>query len=123
MNIAYELNINLVIICPVLIILLEIDVGEFAFIIESLPIILLNINYIQECICFDLKIRRKRCIVVSRYRTPSQSVDEFEEFSNQINLTMESVTQKNPFLTVAISNFNVRSLKWWTDDKLKKVLK
>ena len=30
---------------------------------------------------------------------------------------MESITQKNPFLTVVIGDFNGRSSKWWTDDK------
>ena len=30
---------------------------------------------------------------------------------------MESITQKNPFLTVVIGNFNARSSKWWTDEK------
>ena len=30
---------------------------------------------------------------------------------------MESITQKNPFLTVVIGDFNARSSKWWTDDK------
>ena len=30
---------------------------------------------------------------------------------------MESITQENPFLTVAIGDFNARSLNWWTDDK------
>ena len=30
---------------------------------------------------------------------------------------MESITQKNPFLTVVVGDFNARSSKWWTDEK------
>ena len=30
---------------------------------------------------------------------------------------MESITQKNPFLTVVIGDFNSRSSEWWTNDK------
>ena len=30
---------------------------------------------------------------------------------------MGSTTQKNPFLTVVIGDFNATSSKWWTDDK------
>ena len=30
---------------------------------------------------------------------------------------MESITQKNPFLTVVIGDFNAKSSKWWIDDK------
>ena len=52
---------------------------------ESLPIKMLNINYLQECICSDLKIGSKLCAIVSLYRSPSQSADEFDNFlKNQI---------------------------------------
>ena len=84
---------------------------------ESLPIKMLNINYPQECIYFDLKIRRKLCTIVSLYRSSSQTADEFDNYLNKLNLTMESITQKNPFLTVVIGNFNAKSSKWWIDDK------
>ena len=79
---------------------------------ESLPIKMLNINCLQECICFDLKIGSKLCTVVSLYRSPSQSVDESDNFLNKLNQTMESITQKNPFLTVVTGDFNARSSKW-----------
>ena len=78
---------------------------------------MLIINYLQECICFDLKIGGKLSTIVSLYRSSSQSADEFENFSNKLNLTMELITQKNPFLTVVIGDFSARSLKWWMDDK------
>ena len=84
---------------------------------ESLPIKMLNINYLQECICLDLKIGRKLCTIVLLYRSPSQSADEFDNSLNKLNLTMESITQKNPFLTAVIDDFNANSSKWWIDDK------
>ena len=84
---------------------------------ESLPMKMLNINYLPECICFDLKIGNKLCTIVSLYRSPSQSADQFENFVNKLNLTVESITPKNPFLTVVIGNLNARSSKWSTDDK------
>ena len=84
---------------------------------ECLPIKMLNINYLQECICFDLKIGSKLCTIVSLYRSPSQSADEFDNFLNKLNLTMESITRKNPFLTAVIGDFNAKSSKWWIDDK------
>ena len=77
--------------------------------LESLLIKMLNVNYLQECICFDLKIGSKLCTIVSLYRSPSQSADEFDNFLNKLNLTIESITQKNPFLTVAIGDFNAKS--------------
>ena len=76
---------------------------------ESLPIKILIM--LRECIYFDLKIGSKLCTIVSFYRSPSQSADEFENFLNKVNLTIKLVTQKNPFLTVAIDDFNARSSK------------
>ena len=35
----------------------------------SLPIKMLGINYLQECICFHLKIGNKLCTIVSLYRS------------------------------------------------------
>ena len=54
---------------------------------------------------------------MSLYTSPNQSANEFENFLDKLNLTMESITQGNLFLTVAIGDFNVRPSKWWTDDK------
>ena len=108
--------INLVTICPILIILMEIELREFTFIIKGLYLLKCQ-TWIQECICFDLKIGSKCSTIVSLYRSPNQSPDEIEIFLNKLNLTMESITQKNPSLTVVISNFYARSSKWWTDDK------
>ena len=47
----------------------------------------------------------------------AESANEFKSFLNNSNLTLESVTQKNPVLAVLISGYNARSSKWWTDDK------
>ena len=91
--------------------------GNCIYYKESLPIKMLNINYLQECIYFDLKIESKLCTIASFYKSPSQSADEFGNFLNKLNLTMESITQKNPFLTVVIGDFNARPSKWWTADK------
>ena len=63
---------------------------------ETLPIKMLDIKYLQECICFDLKIGSKLCSIVSLYRSTSQTRDEFDEFLTKLNLTLETITQKNP---------------------------
>ena len=79
----------------------------------------------HECICFDLKIGNKRCTTVSLYRSPSQSTNEFENNSHKLNLTMESITQKNPFLTqllLAILMPGHQNVGWMIR-QVKKVLK
>ena len=74
---------------------------------ESLPIKMLNISYLQECICFDLKIRSKLCTIVSLYRSPSQSADEFNNFLNKLNLTVNRLLKTIRLLPIT-TVINVR---------------
>ena len=46
-----------------------------------LPLQVININYLNECIFFDIKLGYKICSSVLFYRSSSQSSDEFESFS------------------------------------------
>ena len=48
---------------------------------NSLPLKVLFFN-LQECIAFELKIGNKFCKIVSLYRSPNKSQDEFETFTN-----------------------------------------
>ena len=53
----------------------------------------------------------------SLYRSPSQSNDEFDNFVHNLDLTLEALTQKNPFLTFIIGDFNAKFNKWCSTDK------
>ena len=79
---------------------------------ESLPLRLCNVSYLNEYICFEIIISNKLCNFVSLYRSPSQSSDEFENFVYNLDLTLEVLTQKNPFLTVINGDFNAKFSKW-----------
>ena len=50
------------------------------------------------------------------YRSPNQSEDDFENFCNNFELTLDAVSATNPFLIVAIGNFNAKSSNWYTGD-------
>ena len=62
-------------------------------------------------------ISRKLCNFISLYRSPSQSSDEFENFVYNLDLTLEALTQNNPFLTVIIGDFNAKFNKWYSTNK------
>ena len=84
---------------------------------ESLPLRLYNVSYLNECICFEIMISNKLCNFVSLYRSPSQSIDEFENFVYNLDLTLEGLTGKNSFLSVIIVDFNSKFSKWCSIDK------
>ena len=62
-------------------------------------------------------ISNKLCNFVSLYRSPSQSIDEFENFVYNLDLTLEGLTGKNSFLSVIIVDFNSKFSKWCSIDK------
>ena len=51
-----------------------------------LPLRLLNVQYLQECINFELKIGGKTCNYMSLCKSPSQIQDEFEKMHLQNSL-------------------------------------
>ena len=84
---------------------------------NNLLLRVVNIGYLNECLTLKLKIGDKICNFVVLYRSPSQSQDEFETFSDNFEMTLDILTQKNPFLMTAIGDFNAKSKNWYSQDK------
>ena len=89
--------------------IININNQAFVYYNISLPIKDKNIHYLQECINFEIKIKDKQCNFITLYRLPNQSQDDFESFINNFELNLDSVMVNNPFLTVALGDFNAKS--------------
>ena len=50
------------------------------------------------------------------YRSPSQTPDTFEIFADAFELTLDTIITKNPFLIVALGNFNAKTTDWYKND-------
>ena len=87
------------------------------FLQKPLALRILNVQYFQASICFELKIGEKTCNFLSLYRFPSQSQDNFETFTENLELKLENLVQRNPFLVMAIGDFNAKSSNWFCHDK------
>ena len=81
-----------------------------------LPFRIVNVQYLQESICFELNIGDKTCNFLSHYRSPIQSQDGLETFTKNLELNLENLLQSNPFLVVAIGDFNTKSSNWFCQD-------
>ena len=77
----------------------------------------LDIQYLQECINFELNIGGRICNFISLYRSPSQTQDEFEKFINNLELNLENLCQNDPFLIALIRDLNAKSKNWYSHDK------
>ena len=82
-----------------------------------LPLKILGIQYLQECINFEIIIGGKLRRFVSLYCSPNQLQDDFELFANNFELNIDAVTTNNPFLTVVLGDFNIKSNLWLRADR------
>ena len=65
-----------------------------------------------------MKIEEKLCNFIALYRSPSQSQDELETFLKNFELNLDTILTNNTFLTVALSDFNVKSNLWCKSDNI-----
>ena len=84
---------------------------------NSLPLKILGIQYLHECVNFEIRIGGKLYRFVSLYRSTSQSQDDFESFANNFELNIDTATPNNTFLTVVLGDFNAKSNLWFKGDK------
>ena len=70
-----------------------------------------------ECLNVEVTIGDKICNFVILYRSPSQFQYEFETFSNNFEMNLEVLSQKNPFLLTVLGDFNAKSKNWYNQDK------
>ena len=84
---------------------------------NSLPLKILNIQYLHECINFEIRIGGKLCRFVSLHCSQSQSQDDFESFVNNFELNIGTATAHNIFkplflLTLMLSQiFGLRAIR------------
>ena len=58
--------------------------------------IVINVIYLNECIRFELNIGEKLWSFVSLYRSPSHTQDEFDKFTDNLELNLDLAVQNNP---------------------------
>ena len=80
--------------------------GVYIYYRNSLHLKILGIQYLQECINFELSIEGNLCRFLPLYCSPSQRQDVFEVFANNIELNIDTATANDNFLTVVLGDFN-----------------
>ena len=81
-----------------------------------LPLRIISVNYLSECINFEIMIGNKICNFITLYRSPSQNQDDFQAFIDNLEMNLETLAQRNPFLMVVIGDFNAKSKHWCSQD-------
>ena len=83
---------------------------------NSLPLKVIDIQFLNEYINFEIRTGGKLCSCLCLYRSLSQTRDIFETFAGNFELTLDTIVNKNPFLIVAFGDFNVKITNWYKND-------
>ena len=70
-----------------------------------------------ECMNFEISFGGKIYNFISLYCSPSQSSDTFEDFADNLELNLDKIANKSPYLLVVLGNFNVKSSDWYKHDE------
>ena len=81
-----------------------------------LPLQIISVNYLPECVNFEIMIGNKICNFITLYRSLSQSQDDLQAFIKNLEMNLETLAQRNPFLMVVIGDFNAKSKHWCSQD-------
>ena len=65
----------------------------------------------------EISLAGKVCNFIFLYRSPSQSHDIFETFAYNLELNLDTITSKNPYLIVILGDFNAKSSNWYKHNK------
>ena len=83
---------------------------------EFLAVRQVEVKNLNECVIFEVSIKKKRRCVFSLYRSPTQTQDEFEIFLIIFEQLIGDIIAKNPLFVLNTSDFHVRSTNWWKND-------
>ena len=61
-----------------------------------LPLRIISVNYLSECINFETTIGNKICNFITLCRSPSQNQDNFLAFKENLEMNLETLAQRNP---------------------------
>ena len=81
-----------------------------------LPLRIISVNYLSVCTNFEIMIGNKICNFITLYRSPSQNQDDFQVFIDNLEMNLETLAQRNPFLMVVLGDFNAKSKHWCSQD-------
>ena len=74
-----------------------------------MPLRVIDICFLLECITFEVMTGNKQCNFVALCRSPSQNQDEFDSFSKSLKISLDKPVLNNPFMLVVIGDLNTKS--------------
>ena len=83
---------------------------------ESLLVRYLVNPYLKKCLFFKVSTGNKIGYVVSFYRSPLQTSDDFNSFRTNLEKLVVNTFSSNPHFILMIGHFNAKSSNWSSND-------
>ena len=83
---------------------------------ENLSLRQIETPYFSQCLLCELIIQNKVGYIAAIHRSPSHSVNEFDDFLLNFEKRLNQVSQLKSSFLVALDDFNARSRSWWCED-------
>ncbi len=75
-----------------------------------------DLQILDECVVAEITSQRKKVFFVVLYWSPSQTVQQFNDFLDGVELMISKIEALKPHCLIITGDFNCRSSKWWADD-------
>ena len=79
---------------------------------ENLALKVISTPYLNESLLCEVTIGSKKCIIGTVYRSPSQNYDTFESFLSNFEFLLQDISNRNPYLTLLLGDYNARNTNW-----------
>ena len=83
---------------------------------ESLAVQLVKINYLNECLLYEVSFNNKKGYIAVLYRSPSQNRLELDTLISSFETILGDIHSFNPDFSIIPGDFNTRLDKWWVGD-------
>ena len=94
----------------------NIKTGVCVYFKEPLPVRCLPNPYLKECLIFEVSVNNKTGYVVSMYLSPTQTSDNFNSFTTNLEKLVIKISGTNPHFILMIGDFNAKSSNCSSND-------
>ena len=86
--------------------------GMYPYVRGSFPVRNFSKSYLNECLTLEVSVSNKKGYVITLYRSPSQTSDEFQSFISNLENLLINITNYNPHFVILLGKFNAKSKSW-----------
>ena len=90
--------------------------GVCAYVRETLPFRNFSNSYLSECLTLEVTISNRKGYVITLYRSPSQTSDEFQSFISNLEKLLININSFDPHFVILLGDFNAKSKSWSIND-------